>query len=257
MDRQLVLKGKVIVISGGTKGIGRALALACAAAGAGVVIGGRDEQVAAAILQDIRNDGSRGLFVPTDLRRPETCKTLFDKTVDAFGRVDGFVNYAGVTPAASLLETPPEMLDEVMDVNFKAAFLCCRYAIENMEKQGGGSIVLVNSCHADHGEKDRAAYACSKGALWTLAEHISHHYAGQGIRCNTLTMGWSLTDGERKLREKQGIPIEEIEKCAAEAIPMGRMQTAEDYIPGFLYLLSDESSMVTGANLRISGGLYL
>lgn len=257
MDTGLLLKEKVIVISGGTKGIGRELAISCAEAGAKIAIGGRDEEAAATILKDIEKRGSQALFVHTDLCEPEACEELFDKTVATFGRIDGFVNYAGVTPVATLLETPPEMLDEVMNVNFKAAFLCCRYAIANMVKSGGGSIVLVNSCHADHGDKDRAAYACSKGALLTLAEHISHHYAAQAIRCNTLTMGWSLTDGEKKLREKQQIPIEEIEKRAAEAIPMGRMQTASDYIPGFLYLLSDYSSMVTGANLRISGGLYL
>lgn len=257
MNSGHLLKEKVIVISGGTKGIGRDLAIACAEAGAKIAIGGRDSEAAKMIIEEIRKRGSHGIFVYTDLCQPQACKALFDKAADTFGRIDGFVNYAGVTPIATLLETKPEMLDEVMAVNFKAAFLCSQYAIENMKKLGGGSIVLVNSCHADHGDMDRAAYACSKGALLTLAEHISHHYAAQGIRCNTLTMGWSLTEGEKKLREKQHVPIEEIEKRAAELIPMGRMQTASDYIPGFLYLLSDYSSMMTGANLRISGGLYL
>lgn len=252
-----LLKDKVIVISGGTKGIGRALAIACAAAGADVVIAGRDKIAADRVLEEIHRYESNGMFVYTDLYDIKYCRRLFEDTIARLGRVDGFVNYAGITSAASLLACDEETFDEVLDVNFKGAFFCVKHAVQSMIKNNGGSIILVNSCHAWRGDEDRVAYACSKGALMTLNEHIAYHYAKYGIRCNLLTMGWSLTEGELAVREKMGISTEELIKTASEMIPMGRMQTPEDYIPGMIYLLSDASSMVTGGNLRISGGFFI
>lgn len=251
------LSEKTVVISGGTKGVGRDLAIACAEHGANVVIGGRDSQAAKAVVDTIAEKGQKGLFVYTDLRQPENCDRLFTEAEKKFGRINGFVNYAGITLVASLLESDGALFDDVMTVNFKAAFFCVKYAVSSMIKSGGGSIILVNSCHAWRGEKDRVVYACSKGALMTLCEHIAFHYSSDGIRCNMITMGWSATEGELALRQKQGMSQKKLEAIASEAIPMGRMQTSEDYIPGMIYLLSDASSMATGGNIRISGGLYL
>ena len=107
------------------------------------------------------------------------------------------------------------------------------------------------------GEKDRAPYAISKGALFTLSEHISHNYSLEKIRCNFITMGWTATDGELLLRKEQGITKEILEKKASNIIPMGRLITYKDQIPAFIYLLSEDSSMMTGANLRITGGEYI
>ncbi len=255
--RNKLLQGKVIVISGGTKGVGRELAMACAKVGADIVIGGRDQEAADKILADIHKYGQGGLFVYTDLHDLKYCKHLFEEARSQFGHVDGFVNYAGVTNISSLLECSEETFDEVMDVNFRGAFFCAKYAVSAMIENGGGSIILVNSCHAWRGEENRAAYACSKGALMTLNNHIAYHYSRYGIRCNLLTMGWSLTDGELAVRKRQGLSPESVEKAASQMIPMGRMQESGDYIPGMLYLLSDASAMVTGGNLRISGGLFI
>lgn len=257
LDEKEVLKGKVIVISGGTKGVGRDLAIACAKAGASVVLGGRDVAAANAIMDTIRKNGGEVSFEAVDLLNLESIKGLFDHAIQRFEKVDGFVNYAGITTDSTLLDTEVSTFDSIMDINFRAAFFCTKYAMQHMVEQKGGSIVLVNSCHAGRGEKDRTVYSCSKGALLNLAEHISYHYANQGIRCNTVTMGWTLTEGEQALREQQGMTVEQLQKIASQRIPMGRMQTSSDYIPGFLYLLSDLSAMVTGSNIRISGGLYI
>ena len=162
------LKNKVIVISGGTKGVGKAAALAFAREGAKVVIGGRDEQSAEKILAKIKEQGTDGIFVKTDLRNVGDCKNLFDKAFEAYGKIDGLFNYAGITPVSPLDSCDEQTFDDVMDINFKACFFCCQQAVKYMRRNGGGSIVLTGSAHAWGGQKDRAAYACSKGVLLTL-----------------------------------------------------------------------------------------
>ena len=168
------LEDKVIVISGGTKGVGKIMAVECAREGAKVVIGGRDVNAAEIILEGITSSGGECIFVYTDLLKIDDCRKLFDTAFETYGRVDGFFNYAGVTPVSPLDTCDEETFDWVMDVNFKACFFCCQQAIKYMRLNGGGSIVLTGSAHAWGGQKDRAAYACSKGVLRILMEHISH-----------------------------------------------------------------------------------
>lgn len=252
------LQNKVIVISGGTKGIGASLAVECARRGADVVFGGRDDAAAENVLRLMKNVGHVGVYVHTDLHYMEDCKKLFDTAVSRYGRVDGFVNYAGVTPVAGLTDCKEETFDDVLTVDFKAAFFCCQHAINLMRKNpNGGSIVLCGSAHSWNGQKNRAAYACAKGALYTLSEHIAHNYAVEGIRCNYLTLGWSPTEGELELKRAQGVNEAELRKEAANILPLGRMIEAEDEVPGIIYLLSDHSAMVAGANIRITGGEYI
>ena len=251
------LKDKVIVISGGTKGVGRTVAEECAIRGAKVVIGGRDSEAAKASLRLMRSYGSDGHFVHTELTDVNDCKKLFDITMEKYGKVDGFFNYSGITPVSPLDTCSPETFDEVMDINFKAAFFCCQSAIKYMRQNSGGSIVLTGSAHAWGGQKDRAAYACSKGVLITLMEHIAHNYATEHIRCNYLTLGWTPTEGEVSLRMSQGITESELRMSAAKVLPMGRMLERSDYVEGIVYLLSDASAMMTGSMFRITAGEYI
>lgn len=251
------LKDKVIVISGGTKGVGRAIAEVCGREGAKVVIGGRDEKAAKEAIRNIRTFGSDGLFVHTDLLKVEDCRALFDKAYEKYGRIDGFFNYAGVTPVSPLDTCDEETFDWVMDVNFKAAFFCCQQAIKYMRMSGGGSIVLTGSAHAWGGETDRAAYACSKGVLRILMEHIAHRYATEQIRCNYLTLGWTPTEGEVALRNSQGESEAHLRKRAGDYLPMGRMLERSDYVEAMIYLLSDASAMMTGSTFRITAGEYI
>lgn len=255
--QQRRLEGKVIVISGGTKGVGRAFAENCGREGALVVIGGRDEAAAKEAIRNIRTYGSDGLFVYTDLLKVPDCLNLFDKAYETYGRIDGFFNYAGVTPVSPLDTCDEETFDWVMDVNFKAAFFCCQQAIKYMRMNGGGSIVLTGSAHAWGGQKDRAAYACSKGVLRILMEHIAHQYATEQIRCNYLTLGWTPTEGEVALRKSQGESEAQLRRRAAGILPMGRMLERTDYMEALIYLLSDASSMMTGSTFRITAGEYI
>ena len=126
-----------------------------------------------------------------------------------------------------------------------------------MRLNGGGSIVLTGSAHAWGGQKDRAAYACSKGVLRILMEHISHQYADEQIRCNYLTLGWTPTEGEVNLRKSLGENEAELRKRAAAILPMGRMCERTDYLDALVYLMSDGSSMMTGSTFRITAGEYI
>lgn len=252
-----VLQDKVIVISGGTKGVGKTMAEECAIRGAKVVIGGRDEEVAKSSIRLMKIYGSDGLFVHTELTNVDDCKHLFDAAVERFGKVDGFFNYAGITPVSPLDTCSPETFDAVMNINFRAAFFCCQQAIKYMRQNGGGSIVLTGSAHAWGGQKDRAAYACSKGVLLTLMEHIAHNYATEHIRCNYLTLGWTPTEGEVALRNSQGTSEAELRKQAAVVLPMGRMLERTDYVDALVYLMSDSSAMMTGSTFRITAGEYI
>ncbi len=251
-----MLAEKVIVVTGGTKGLGRATAAAAGREGARVVVGGRDEQAGRETVEEIRRSGSEAFFVRGDLRRVADCEALIAAAATHFGRLDGLVNYAGILPASPLTETTEDFFDSVFDLNFKAAFFCCRFAVSAMLKTGGGSIVNVGSTHAYGGDYDRAAYACSKGALLTLTKHIAINYARRHIRANWLTMGWVATPGELDHRRSEGRDLRWLEEVAAKVMPMGRLQTCEDNVPGILYLLSDQSSQVTGVELHVSGGYF-
>ena len=251
------LSGKVIVVSGGTKGVGRAASEAFAKEGAKVVIAGRDEEAANKILRQIRIYGSDGQFIHTDLKEVQQCKSLFDKAYDVYGKIDGFFNYAGITPVSPLDTCDEDTFNDVMDINFRAAFFCCQQCVKYMRMNGGGSIVLTGSAHAWSGQKDRAAYACSKGVLLTLSEHIAHNYANEQIRCNYLTLGWTPTEGEVSLRLSQGESEAELRQRAAEILPMGRMLERTDYLDALIYMMSDASSMMTGSVFRITAGEYI
>lgn len=252
----MLLNDKILTVTGGTKGLGRAIAIAAAKAGARVVISGRDEQAGAEVVREIQDGGGEGLFIAADITQVKRCEHLIARTVEAFGRVDCLVNYAGMLPAGYLPETSEDLYNSVMDLNLKATFFCCKYAIREMLKTGGGSILNIGSTHAYGGDKDRAIYACSKGAMLVLTKHISMNYARQNIRANWLTMGWVATPGELAHRKTEGHDINWLNEAAREAMPMGRLQTYEDNIPGALYLLSDQASQVTGVELHVNGGYF-
>lgn len=251
------LKNKVIVISGGTKGVGRAFAEVAGREGAKVVIGGRDEKSGKEAVRNIGTFGSEGIFVSCDLLKVEDCRHLFEAGFKKYGKIDGFFNYAGVTPVSPLDTCDEDTFDWVMDVNFKSAFFCCQQAVKYMRLNGGGSIVLTGSAHAWGGQKDRAAYACSKGVLRILMEHIAHQYASEQIRCNYLTLGWTPTEGEVALRNSQGESEAELRRRAAEILSMGRMCERNDYMEGLIYMMSDASAMMTGSTFRLTAGEYI
>lgn len=250
-----ILKDKVIVVSGGTKGVGKETVLAFFKEGAKVVFGGRDKASAESIIG--LTDKEKVIFVFTDITSVADCRHLFSEAYNRFGKIDGFFNYAGITPVSPLDTCDESTFDKIMDINFKACFFCCQEAIKYMRQSGGGSIVLTGSAHAWGGEKDRAAYACSKGVLLTLNEHIAHNYASEQIRCNYLTLGWTPTEGEVALRNSQGESESKLRERASKILPMGKMPETTDYIEALVYLMSDHSKIMTGSIFRMTAGEYI
>ncbi|QHW31302.1 SDR family oxidoreductase [Paenibacillus rhizovicinus] len=249
------LAGKTIVITGGARGIGKGIALKCALQGANVVLAGPNEQEGEAAVRDIEQQtGSEALYVRTDVTKVDDCRALMAAAAERFGRIDGLVNNAGIFPRGDLLNTPEELFDSVFDVNVKGAFYCSQYAVAAMIETGGGSIVQIGSTNAYVGQPDLAAYSISKGASLTLSKHIAAHFGGQRIRSNWITVGWVASDGEVELHRKMGIGKDELAAMGASIVPSGRLQTEEDIAFGAVYLLSDESSQVTGTELAITGG---
>jgi NAD(P)-dependent dehydrogenase (short-subunit alcohol dehydrogenase family) len=252
-----ILKDKVITITGGTRGVGKGVAIGALKEGAKVVISGRKAADGKAALDEINGMGFKDIhFVQGEITRVEECERLIAETVAKFGRIDGLMNYAGILPEASLMETDEKIFDEVFAINIRTPFFLCKYAIREMLKTGSGSIVNICSPHAYSGDYDRAPYAVSKGALLTLTRHIARNYRKNQIRANSITMGWVATDGEMELRHRQGHDLAWLQEAARNAIPMGRLQTVEDHVPGILYLLSDLSSQVTNVELHVTGGMF-
>lgn len=240
---------KTFVIAGGSTGVAKQVVSELVKLGHNVVFGDLD------VKNELKE--KQLLSIYTDVSFVDDCKKLFELAHKTFGRIDGFFSYAGITPAQSLEECTEELHDEIFDVNLKGALFCSKYAVKYMKENGGGSIVFTGSPHSDAGEIDRVSYACSKGAVVTLANHIAKNYGKYNIRSNYITLGWTPTEGELTLRKKQGMSKEDLEKYASDFIPMSRMNKYEDIVPAIIYLFSDNSLMVSGSNIRITGGWFM
>jgi NAD(P)-dependent dehydrogenase (short-subunit alcohol dehydrogenase family) len=252
------LNSKVVVVTGATKGIGKGIALMCAVEGAAVIVNGRNEQDGLAVVRHIEEScGAEAMFVQGDISSEVACQQLIDAAVTRFGRLDGLVNNAGIFPRGSMINTTEALYDSIFAVNMKGAFFCSMYAIQAMQKGGGGSIVQIGSTNGYKGGKELAAYSCSKGAMLTLNRHIAAHYGRDRIRSNWITVGWVASEGEIELHQSMGLSEAELRKRGETYIPSGRMQTPEDIAYGTVFLLSDESTQVTGTELHINGGIGL
>ena len=254
MDKKL--KGKAVIVTGGNKGLGRAMAVAAAVEGAKIIIGARDRTAGEDTVKEIKDkSGGDALFVPSDLTDVGDCRKLVDTAVKEAGPVFGLINYAGILPSATIEETDESLFNDVFDLNVRAAFFCTKFVLPSMYELGKGSIINIGSPHAYGGQFDRAAYACSKGSLLTLTKHVASNYADKQIRCNQIVIGWMITPGEIALRKAQGLDEEWLEEQGRIHVPMGRLQRNEDFIAGSNYLLSDSSSQVTGTVLNVTGGM--
>jgi NAD(P)-dependent dehydrogenase (short-subunit alcohol dehydrogenase family) len=253
---EISLSDKVVVVTGGTKGLGRAVAENAGKSGAKIVISGRNKKDGEDVVNIIKTRyKSDAYFAIGCLKNVDNCKKLIKTAIDKFGRIDGLVNYAGVTSTARIYETTEYLFNNIFEINFKASFFCSKYAIKEMLPTGG-SIVNIGSTHAYSGDIIRAAYGCSKGAMLTLSKHIANNYSRYKIRSNFITMGWSATPNEIKLYNSWGYTEDELNKKGSETIPMGRLQVNEDFVPAVLYLLSDFSSHLTGSEIHINGGFW-
>jgi len=249
---------ETFVIAGGTKGVAKQVVIELVKTGYNVVFGDLGNiNDANQLLNELKEYSGKAYFILTDVSKVIDCENLFKFAFKTFGRIDGFFSYAGITPSQSLLECTEGMHDEIFNINLKGALFCSKYAVKYMKENNGGSIVFTGSPHSWAGEEDRVSYACSKGAVVTLANHIAKNYGKYNIRSNYITLGWTPTEGELSLRESQGMSEEDLRQYASGFIPMGRMNEYDDIVPAIIYLLSNKSKMVSGSNIRITGGWFM
>jgi NAD(P)-dependent dehydrogenase (short-subunit alcohol dehydrogenase family) len=248
------LQGKVVIVTGATKGIGADIARLAAAEGASVVVAGRDAPAGEAVAAGIVAEGGIAMFAAADVSRASDCERLVEEAVARFGRLDGLVNNAGIFPRGTLLETGEALFDQVFDVDLKGAFFCCRYGVAAMIRSGGGSVVNIGSTHAWAGARDLAAYSVAKGALHTLTRHIARNYAAERVRANWVTVGWVESPGEVARVEREGRDATWLRRQGEQRVPLGRLQTGDDIGWATVYLLSDEAAQVTGTEIHVTGG---
>ncbi len=244
---------KVVVVTGGAQGIGRACAGLLAEEGARVVIGDIQAEAGEQAAAAIRDAGGTAIFCRADVCVEEDCAALIAAAVASYGRLDGLVNNVGWFPRATLEETTTGLWEQIMNVNLRSAFYCCKYAFPAMQAAGGGSIVNIGSIHGIQGAPNLVAYSAAKGGLLTLTRTLAGSGAADRIRANYIIPGWVLTEGEIALQARAGISEEQLRQAGIE-MRLGRQQTPRDTAYGILYLLSDESSQVTGIVLNIDAG---
>ncbi|MBU3822299.1 SDR family oxidoreductase [Flavobacteriaceae bacterium XHP0103] len=247
---------KTVMILGGVKGVGKEILKSCLNKGYNVSFCGRNLDEGHKIIQSLQLE-NKLYFHKIDLNNIQEIENYYKQTIKKFGKIDALVLYAGIAPVSSIIETEEDIYDSVFNINLKAAFFLIKHVLKSMMKSKEGSIIFFGSPHMDYGHFDRASYALTKSALYTLSNHIAHHYAQYGIRSNYLVMGWTNTEGELELRAKEGISEEELKNEATNIIPMGRILNRLDPVPAVMYLISDESAMTTGSLLRITGGHYI
>lgn len=245
-----LLQDRVVLVSGGTQGVGAAVARAALREGARVVVTGRRADVGSAAADELaREHGSHRVeFVQTDLADVDQARASVTATVERFGRVDGLVNAAGLTSRGSLLDTTPELLQQHLSVNLVAPFFTMQAAVEDMRRRGApGAIVNVLTMSSHGGQPYLAPYVASKAGLAGLTRNAAYAHRFDRIRINGLNIGWTETPGEDEVQRRfHGAQDGWLEEASA-ALPMGKLGQVDEIADMVVYLLSDRSGVVTGS----------
>jgi NAD(P)-dependent dehydrogenase (short-subunit alcohol dehydrogenase family) len=249
MEATFDLTGKVAIVTGGGRGIGRAIALGLAGAGASVVIAGRTAEQLDTVAKEIDALGGRALPVVTDLTVGEQIENLVQETIKKFGRIDILVNNAARSFLRSLLELREDGWDKVFDTNVKAAWLLSRAVARVMIEQKGGRIINITTVGAEKAELGMAAYGCSKAALKMLTRCMAREWAPFGILVNAVGPGLTRTDFSKPIWSNP-----DIARHVESLLPMGRLAEPEEIVGSVLFLASDLANYITGHSIYVDGG---
>ena len=242
---------KVILVTGGNTGIGRATAKAFAREGARVVITGRREKEGEETVTEINQAGGQGLFIRADMSKAEDVRMMIGRTVEAFGQLDCAVNNAGVEQLVTpLLDQTEAEFDRIISVNVKGVWLSLKYEIEQMLKQGGGAIVNMSSVSGLIGVGGVEIYAASKHAVLGLTKSAAMEFAKSGIRINAVCPGAIKT----AMFERLTSGATEVVDLFKAAHPIGRMGEPEEIASAVLWLCSVGASFMTGQTITVDGG---
>ena len=240
--------GRVFVVTGGTQGLGAAIAAALAAASAaGVVICGRNRDNGASVKARLEAAGTEAEFVAADLARADDCLAVMAACERRFDRVDGLVNAAGLTERGGIDDAGVALWDRMFAVNARAPFLLMQAAIRLMRRQRiAGSIVNIITMSSHGGQPKLTVYAASKGALATLTRNVAHAVRQDRIRVNGLNLGWTDTPNEHRVQLAEGQPEDWLAGAEA-AQPFGRLIKPADVARASLFLLGPDSGIMTGS----------
>jgi NAD(P)-dependent dehydrogenase (short-subunit alcohol dehydrogenase family) len=248
------VKDKVFIITGSGRGIGAAAAELCAQNGARVVICDINDQWGQKVLDKICAQDQEASYFHVDVSKEAEVEALVNFTVEKYGKLDGIVNNAATIVVKPVADLTAEEWDKVIGVNLTGVFYGCKHAIRQFLKQGtGGSIVNVGSISAVVGLYEQPVYCASKGGVYQLSRQIAVEYAKKNIRCNIISPG--SVDGEfvQIYLDGQVDPRAAAERQMASH-PMGRFATPREVAETIMFMLSDRSTFVTGANLMVDGG---
>jgi len=252
------LSGKVAIVTGGTQGLGAAIAGTLAQRGAkGVVICGRNADKGQAQAQRLRGLGTQALYVQADLAKVEDCRQVVQQADATFGRVDVLVNAAALTDRGTILDTEPELFDAMFAVNVRAPFYLMQESIKVMRREHiEGSIVNIGSMSALAGQPFIAAYCASKGAMATLTRNTAYALLHNRIRVNALNIGWMDSEGEDRIqREYHDADADWLQKAAA-AQPNGRLVDPQEVARAVAFLCSAESGLMTGSVIEYDQSVW-
>jgi meso-butanediol dehydrogenase/(S,S)-butanediol dehydrogenase/diacetyl reductase len=248
------LQGRVAIVTGGNSGIGRATSLLFAREGAKVVVAARNSSKGEEVVREIKRANGEAVFVKTDVSKSEDVKRLVETTVSLFGRVDILFNNAALSPVGNVLTTSEQEWRDVIDTNINGTFLCTRYVLPHMLKQGGGAIVNTGSINSLMAMKDEAAYDASKGGVLMLTRATAMDFAKDKVRVNCICPGAIETPMLRDMLEKAPNP-KEAEADLIRKHALGRAGTPDEVARVALFLASDDSSFITGAAIAVDGGM--
>jgi NAD(P)-dependent dehydrogenase (short-subunit alcohol dehydrogenase family) len=244
-----LLPGKVVLVSGGTSGVGAAAARACARAGArAVAVTGRRPDRGEEAAAGLRALGTAARFIPCDVADVGQALAAVATVVEEHGRIDGLVNAAGLVTRGGLLDTTPELFDAHIAINLRGPFFLMQAAVADMRRRGEpGAIVNVGSIGELGGQPYLAPYAAAKAGLAGLTRNVAYAHRKDRVRVNTLDIGWTDTEGEDATQRRFHGAGDDWRERAAEQLPMGRLADPDEIAEMVVFLLSERSGVVTGS----------
>ena len=255
-----LLDDKVVLVNGGSQGVGAAVARAAVREGAIVAVTGRRPAPGEALVTELTAAGGKAMFVRADLSDAEQARTAVGDVVAAYGRIDCLVNSAGLTSRGTLLDTTPELFDQHIAINLKAPFFAMQAAVADMvSRKAPGTIVNIITSSAHGGQPFLAPYVASKAGLIGLTRNAAHAHRWDKVRINGLNIGWTATEGEDVTQKTFHDADDDWREEAAAKLPMGKLGQPDEIADFVVFLLSDRSGVVTGSVIdwdqNVLGGL--